>query len=301
MGFRARKSPLAISEGTAGMCLHPDVIDALAAAGATPQMIAAAYRAAWAAERGEAAPARETVNLAAPARAAEVSDQIVEVNEKVAIEARRAADRARQQRSRAAKCASKAQIDMFPVTIASVTSERDGRDTPSVTDPPQVSPQVSLREISNPSYPPSSPSEVGGGTRATPLVLISPEAASIADEVAVIAGLDPTDRQATPSGWCGAAAWAEARLAHFPRETILAGARTGMASKRDGPPESPWYFDKPIARVHLKLTAPIPLAPEVSYARVREQSPQTDWQSRRDKWHAARDELAAVVASYGGG
>lgn len=261
------------------MSLHPAIIDAMIAAGATDQVIGAACRA---------------------ARILEHSVDAQAVDAPTKIELQREATRLRQQRKRDSDRATKAQMDMFPVSIASVTATVTGvtpqRD--SVTEPRDTT--VSSCAHTSLSFLESKKEkEGGGGARATPMVLISPEAIKIADEVAVIAGLDPSDRLATPPGWCGAAARAETWLAHWTEETILAGARAGMAGKRDGPPESPRYFEKPIARMHLQLSAPIPLvAPEVSYDRARERQP---WQSRRDNWHAARDELAAIVASYGGG
>lgn len=259
-------------------------------------MVAAAYRAAWVAERGAVSHAPAPTPTA---QAALVSDQIAEVNEKA--EAKRAYNRERSRRIREFERADrKSQMDLFP---ASLVADNCGQPPNNIEQllTTQVGPQRKVPKPLKETTSLRSVEEGGGGTRATPLVLISPEAISIADEVAVIAGLDPSDRQATPPGWCGAAARVETWLAHWPRETILAGARAGMSGKRDGPPQSPRYFEKPVARVHLQLSAPIPLIPEVSYARVREQRPATDWQSRRDNWHAARAKLAAAVASYGGG
>jgi hypothetical protein len=131
----------------------------------------------------------------------------------------------------------------------------------------------------------------GGSARASPNGLISTEACNLADEVMAIAGLDPADRMATPPGWCGAAARVETWLAHWSRETILAGVRAGMAKKRDGPPETPRYFERAIARSHLQLTAPIPK--NIDVERAYENAAR---QPRRRTMLDVADELRAELA-----
>lgn len=284
------------------MCLHPNVIDALAAAGASSQMIAAAYRAAWALENS-AASTDAAVKI--PPQAADeirtgplatATNRALRGGEHPSREdEKRDAARVRQQRRRDREKSKATQTEMFPVTLVtsrdSVTSERD------VTEP--------QRKVSTPLKETTSLRSVeergGGGNAREPLVLISQEAVCIADEIATIAGLDPTDPLATPPGWCGAAARVQAWLAHWTRETIIAGVRAGMWGKRDGPPETPRYFEKPIARIHLQLSAPIPVAPEVSYVQARDHRPAGGWQESRDAFRAARAELHATVVAFSGG
>ncbi len=129
------------------------------------------------------------------------------------------------------------------------------------------------------------------GAREVPEILISEAAVTIADEVASIAGLDPADRMATPPGWCGAAAQVQTWLAHWPRETILAGARAAMARKRDGPPGSPKYFERPIAQFHLQLTRPMPEIVDIgrAYENERRRKPKT----MDDVANEVRAEIAA--------
>jgi uncharacterized protein YdaU (DUF1376 family) len=144
--------------------------------------------------------------------------------------------------------------------------------------------------------------EVGGGGSARKRTngLISDEAVKIADEVMAIAGLDHNDRLATPPGWCGAAARVETWLTHWSRETILAGAQAAMLRKRDGPPETPRFFEKPIARVHLRLSAPIPK--NVDVERVYDAASRTPRRrTMLDALDDLRTELAEKCESAGGG
>lgn len=99
----------------------------------------------------------------------------------------------------------------------------------------------------------------GGGDAREPL--ISDEAVALADEVAAIAGLDPTDPLATPPGWCGAALKVQSWLnGGWHPDVIRAGTRAAMARKRDGPPDTATYFEKPIARLHAQQGQPLPIA-----------------------------------------
>lgn len=260
------------------MCLHPDVMAALLKT-ESPDIIEVVYRSAYAAKHGEA---QGSAAVTAPAV------------EPTKIEAKRIADRERVRRKRADERASKAQLDMFPISLATSrdtigdigTISNATSATPATAPPPQVFP---LREISNPL---SSPTEVGGGgSRASPSCSISPEAFQVADEIAAIAKVDP-DKRATPPGWCGAPMWAQARLnAGWTRETMLAGTRAGMYG-RDGPPETPQFFDKPIARIHLKLSAPLPKIVDLESTYVRAATP-----PRRKTMLDVADDLAAEFAA----
>lgn len=239
-------------------------------------MVAAAYRAAWNVEREPDA---------APPQVARTSD---------VVEAAPTPTTIRKRRQRANEKARKAQIEMFSdgvtSTVTGVTSDRDIQKTA----PPQVSP---LREISNPLSSPTE--EVGGGgdARDAPLVLVTQEAISIADEIIVMVGHDP---EFIPPGWCGLAMQVQAWLAHWTRDEIIAGIRAGMAGKRDGPPETPRYFEKPIARVHLRLVTPTSTAAEDSYAQIRASRPAGGWQESRDAFRTARAKLHERVVAFSG-
>lgn len=293
------------------MCLHPDVIDALVVAGASAAMIAAACRAAWLVEKDEPESLSESGEAVSrvttpKGRRDSVADPQVGLpasghrtlvvgdtdGKEPSSDKQRATARARKQRWRAAQREAKAQMDMFAVTLVPGgtrgTIPRD-RPKPQREVPRPLRETTSLRSVE----------EGGGGSaRATPLVLISPEAFEIAAKMGEIVGIEPVE---TPPGWCGAAARVQTWLAHWSRETILAGVRAGMSGKRDGPPETPRYFEKPIARIHLQLNAPIPIVPEASYAQIRERQPAGGWQDSRDAFRAARAKLHERVVALSAG
>lgn len=258
------------------MCLHPDVMKvlggALAAGKISAELFYELYQAAYEAERAAVIPS-ETVEprnrdrdrgdeagVGVPVR----GDRTVVVGDtdgkEPSSDKQRATARARKQRWRAAQREAKTQMDMFAVTLVPGgtrgTAPRD-RPKPQREVPRPLRETTSLRSVE----------EGGGGSaRATPLVLISPEAFEIAAKMGEIVGIEPVE---TPPGWCGAAARVQTWLANWSRETILAGVRAGMSGKRDGPPETPRYFEKPIARIHLQLSAPIlTIDMETTYVRA---------------------------------
>lgn len=196
-------------------------------------MIAAAYRAAWAVEREPDTAARVVRTDeadAAPASAVKPATL-------------------RKRRSRAKQKSVPGQIEMFSDGVTSPCDTRDiarDRSQPQKEVPTPLRKTTSLRSVEDGG---------GGSAREAPLVLVTQEAFTIADEIGTIVGLDP---EFTPPGWCGAAMQVQAWLAHWTHNEIIAGVRAGMAGKRDGPPESPRYFEKPIARVHLRLVKPMP-------------------------------------------
>jgi uncharacterized protein YdaU (DUF1376 family) len=87
--------------------------------------------------------------------------------------------------------------------------------------------------------------------------LVSPEASRIADEVARLSGIgEPLD---WPPGWCGAPMRVQAWLAQgWTEAPILAAVRGAIAKKRDGPPHSIQYFERPIAKLIAEQAAPLP-------------------------------------------
>lgn len=97
--------------------------------------------------------------------------------------------------------------------------------------------------------------EVGKGDDARE-PLVSPEAISLADEIALIAGQDIAF---VDPRWCGAAMHVSKWLREgWTREVILVGARLAMAKKRDGPAFSIKYFENEIAREVARQAAPLP-------------------------------------------
>lgn len=128
----------------------------------------------------------------------------------------------------------------------------------SVTErytPSQVSPSFSPSiptPITTPSSPP--PDDDGGGSAREPLV--SKSAYELADEVMVIAGVDPA---MVPPGWCGAPMRLQSMLTQgWQPEIIKIAVQQATTRKRDGPADSLAYFEKAIAREHAKQAAPLP-------------------------------------------
>ena len=97
--------------------------------------------------------------------------------------------------------------------------------------------------------------------RATPLEkiepLIPPEAISLANEIAVIAGIDPKH---PPPSWCGAAhevaMWLREGWTH---DAIVVGATKGAGKSRDGPIFSVRFFKNEIAREVARRKQPLPV------------------------------------------
>jgi hypothetical protein len=150
----------------------------------------------------------------------------------------------------------------------------DSYDTPDSDDPPP------LKEKS----PPTPPSKENNPTpkiddddRARVISLISPDAKKLADEIGAIAGIDP-DPVACPPGWCGTAMQVQSWLdGGWSADAIVAGTRTAMARRtrsRDGPPETPVYFTKEIARAVAQAAKPLPNA-EILHE--RESGYSKDW------------------------
>lgn len=83
-------------------------------------------------------------------------------------------------------------------------------------------------------------------------------ALALAAEIAELAGF-PTP-QDWPPGWCGAPLRVQAWLAEpgWGREIILVACREALARKRDGPPNSIVYFEKPIAAAVARNAAALP-------------------------------------------
>lgn len=136
----------------------------------------------------------------------------------------------------------------------------------------------------------------------TPERAISPEANALADELAVIAG---QDLDFLEPGWCGAA-WRCQRWLNegYPRELIVSGVKSMVASKRPEKINTIAYFDKGLARYIAQQTKPVPKVIEqkaeviLASPHVR---PVTSWQAARDRKREALREFKEHVASATGG
>ena len=123
--------------------------------------------------------------------------------------------------------------------------------------------QISKRWSDRPNKVPS---------RSQPQTPITPEARSQKDdgggdardlafaltlEIGIEAGFP--DASHWPPGWCQAPLRVQTYLDHgWQPEVMLAAAREVMAKKRDGPPSSIAYFERPFAAAHARVSAPLP-------------------------------------------
>lgn len=121
--------------------------------------------------------------------------------------------------------------------------------------------------------------------------LVPPEAVALADEVAVIAGIDP---QHPPPAWCGAAMHASKWLREgWNRDVVLVAARSAMARKRDGPPYSIRFFEHEIARELARQKAPLPVAQATAVPEVSRK------ERIRNEWDRAIDKLEGFIERAG--
>jgi hypothetical protein len=200
------------------MILHPDIIDAMIAAGATAVVIAAAYRAAHTLETQ---------------RDAEIAAE----EERKRIARRPAA--ARRQRTRRERAIG----DMF---------ERD--DEQRYIDAAIAAEKASHAESRRKESPPIPPKEttsslrssevVRGGSRAQNGSVLK-EALDLADEVLGWVDIEPCD---CPPGWCGAAMTIQKFLNQgCPLDVIRLAIRAELARIQAAPERFGW-FERPIAR-----------------------------------------------------
>lgn len=120
---------------------------------------------------------------------------------------------------------------------------------------------------------------------------------ALADEVAIIAGIDPLH---PPPAWCGAALHVSKWLREgWPREVIVVSAKTVMAKKRDGPPVSIRFFEHEIAREFARHSAPLPKVDAVQPVGMKtmEFLGENDSQSRSSRERPHRDPRRSVTAA----
>lgn len=169
--------------------------------------------------------------------------------------------------ARMQKLRSKAAQSQLPLSEASEPEE----DKPALAEP---APEISAPE-----------------SKPEPEVLITPEATSLANEVAAAVG---HDLEFVPPAWCGAPYRVQTWLdAGWQPQLILQSIKAQMARKRDGPPDRIQYFEKGIARAIAEQSQPlptvVPFPTETIQARHGRQSPIT----------AAADRLIAELESGG--
>lgn len=146
---------------------------------------------------------------------------------------------------------------------------------------------------------------VGGSARTREAPMISEQAHTVATEIATIAGHDP---KFLPPGWMsdGPAMRVQMMLDHgWQRTMMVETARAVMVGKRDGPPTTIRYFEKPFAKAHAKQSTPtqLPNAPapsEKNHADATRRQPAEGWQESRDNWRRAATEFGAAVDAIDG-
>jgi hypothetical protein len=150
----------------------------------------------------------------------------------------------------------------------------------------------------------------GGGDARAREPLISPEAISLAEEIATIAG--HPDPKAWPPGWCGAAMRVEAFLREgYHPDHMRAAAREVMSSNPKSQPWSIGYFEKAFARSKSRADAPLPIADTGGQngraeairngfvGRVGARTNRSNRSPKEQRWAAAWDNVDALLGLSG--
>lgn len=268
--------------------IHPDVIDALVAAGATAAMIAAAYRADCL-----ATPIPRPLDNGATQPGPPIEPK---TQAQLAGGPTASTSTARVRRHRAKRAAVAPQPDLFRATLAVDNTRNDEtHETP-----------VSTVSETQRKFPPITPfkeslAAADASARAPPSKsLISPEAFALADKVRDLMRIDPDDTRAV-----GMAYQVQEWLTKGWRaEIVLQAVETVMARLKGVPPRRLAYFEAPIAEAHANAARPLPKAnlkpvPTVTeFPHVARSNPTaSDWGARRDARHAALAKLNASVAA----
>lgn len=127
-----------------------------------------------------------------------------------------------------------------------------------------------------------------------PPPLLSDAALEIAKELGVLCGFTaPID---WPPQWAGAPMRVQTWLnTGWSREMIVTASREALAKKRDGPPNSINYFEKPIVSFIAKQSAPLPQAKIIEGETVNVIRPDAKSRSK-DDFRAALGELRSYAA-----
>lgn len=140
----------------------------------------------------------------------------------------------------------------------------------------------------------------GGGDAA-----IRAKSFEIASRIESLCGYpDPTNM---PPAFCGTPNLVEKWLrGGWQEPVIIAAVQEALARKKDGPPDSPNYFEKPIARAHARQAAPLPIIETSKAAEVLHEKPRgnpgagSSWQASRDRFREAHAELGRALAATEG-
>jgi hypothetical protein len=130
---------------------------------------------------------------------------------------------------------------------------------------------------------------------------VSPEAFALAEELARIAGHDPTF---LPPRWMSDGPVYRVQLmldTGWNPDVMREQAKAMMRRKHDGPPSTIRYFEKGFARAHAP-PLPLPVVQVVSSSEPSHEASAAnpsanDWRSRRDRKHDALAKLRASVAA----
>jgi SOS-response transcriptional repressor LexA len=171
------------------------------------------------------------------------------------------------------------------------------------TTPQSAAPQIAASRITTPQTTPNDTAQLCGKNRQLEpsesvaadararepsKSLISSEAHELADELLRLQHLDPDDPRAV-----GAAYQAQTWLTKGWRPDLIMLGVQRLMTRRSTPPRSLRYFEEAIAEIHAEQERPLPVAIAASakVLQMPQRSAPSDWQGRRDEWHAARAEL----------
>jgi hypothetical protein len=303
--------------------IHPDILDAMAAAGWTLDMVRAACRAAWRLATGSQPAGAMSRDIAESHDVPHESRDSAQLSrdsmlasrrkrsEAERAEAKRLADRMRLKGKRAKHKAAVAagQRDMFTAPVIDRLSRevaqesRDSELSRDPTCPPSLkekSPRTPLKE-NNPS-PPSPDRTVADEAPAASKSLLSPEAFELAEQIGKAAGYP--DLPSQPLGWAGAAYEIQNFLnAGCPAEIIRIACVEKIGSR--GPPDMFIYFRKAVMDAKKRYEAPLPVSKIPSLkqrpgatAHVPTGKPATGWQARKDAGFAALAALDERLEAY---
>lgn len=215
--------------------LHPDIIDAMIAAGATAQMVAAACRAAH--ETAAKAKSEKRTSAAARQRAKRQRDGAPDlVDEMVAHDDQKFIDAA----------------------IETVIAEEKAAVTPSHTESRESRVTKEIPPIPPKENTSSLCSEVQKDSGGSAGARTTSDALDLADELGRMAGFEPVD---CPPGWCGASHTIQKFFnGGCPADVIRTAIRAELKRLSGAPPPDRFgWFEKPIARAFANFQRSVPV------------------------------------------